>query len=47
MPRLEVYLPDDLYKAVKERGLPASELLRGPCELNCVAGSFSTRRIGT
>lgn len=29
MPRLQVYLPDDLYKAVKERGLPASELLQG------------------
>jgi post-segregation antitoxin (ccd killing protein) len=24
-----VYLPDDLYLAVKERGLPASELLQG------------------
>jgi post-segregation antitoxin (ccd killing protein) len=29
MPRLQVYLPNDLYKAVKERGLPASELLQG------------------
>jgi hypothetical protein len=29
MPRLQVYLPDDLYRAVKERGLPASELLQG------------------
>ncbi len=29
MPRLQVYLPDDLYKAVKERRLPASELLQG------------------
>jgi len=28
MPRMQVYLPDDLYRAVKERGLPASELLR-------------------
>ncbi len=28
MPRMQVYLPDDLYKAVKERGLPASELLQ-------------------
>jgi post-segregation antitoxin (ccd killing protein) len=28
MPRLRVYLPDDLYRAVKERGLPASELLQ-------------------
>jgi hypothetical protein len=29
MPRLQVYLPDDLYRAVKERHLPASELLQG------------------
>lgn len=29
MPRLQVYLPDDLYRVVKERGLPASELLQG------------------
>lgn len=29
MPRLQVYLPDDLYRAVKERQLPASELLQG------------------
>jgi post-segregation antitoxin (ccd killing protein) len=29
MPRLQVYLPNDLYRAVKERGLPASELLQG------------------
>jgi len=28
MPRMQVYLPDDLYKAVKERRLPASELLQ-------------------
>ncbi|HKA83767.1 MAG TPA: hypothetical protein VKD21_07885 [Acidimicrobiales bacterium] len=28
MPRMQVYLPDDLYAAVKERGLPASELLQ-------------------
>lgn len=28
MPRLQVYLPDDLYKAVEERHLPASELLQ-------------------
>jgi hypothetical protein len=28
MPRLQVYLPDDLCCAVKDRGLPASELLR-------------------
>ncbi len=25
---MQVYLPDDLYAAVKERGLPASELLQ-------------------
>jgi len=29
MPRLQVYLPDDLYRAVKERRLRASELLQG------------------
>ena len=28
MPRMQVYLPDDLYRAVKDRGLPASDL---PC----------------
>lgn len=28
MPRMQVYLPDDLYRVVKERGLPASELLQ-------------------
>jgi hypothetical protein len=28
MPRMQVYLPDDLYKMVKERDLPASELLQ-------------------
>ena len=28
MPRMQVYLPDNLYKAVKERGLAASELLQ-------------------
>ena len=28
MPRMQVYLPDPLYRAVKERGLPASELLQ-------------------
>jgi post-segregation antitoxin (ccd killing protein) len=25
---MQVYLPDELYQAVKERGLPASELLQ-------------------
>ncbi len=28
MPRMQVYLPDALYREVKERGLPASELLQ-------------------
>jgi post-segregation antitoxin (ccd killing protein) len=28
MPRMQVYLPDDLYEKVKSRGLPASELLQ-------------------
>lgn len=28
MPRMQVYLPDDLYRAIKERDLPASELLQ-------------------
>ncbi len=28
MPRLQVYLPDDLYEQVKARGLPPSELLQ-------------------
>jgi post-segregation antitoxin (ccd killing protein) len=28
MPRLQVYLPDDLYNQLKSRGLPASELLQ-------------------
>lgn len=28
MPRMQVYLPDDLYKKLKARGLPASELLQ-------------------
>lgn len=28
MPRMQVYLPDDLYQQVKERSLPASELLQ-------------------
>lgn len=28
MPRMQVYLPDDLYDKLKERGLPASELLQ-------------------
>lgn len=28
MPRMQVYLPDDLYREVKARGLPASELLQ-------------------
>jgi post-segregation antitoxin (ccd killing protein) len=28
MPRMQVYLPDDLYGVVKRRRLPASELLQ-------------------
>jgi post-segregation antitoxin (ccd killing protein) len=32
MPRMQVYLPDELYKAVKERDLPASELLQEAIE---------------
>jgi len=28
MPRMQVYLPDDLYGRVKAAGLPASELLQ-------------------
>jgi post-segregation antitoxin (ccd killing protein) len=28
MPRMQVYLPTDLYQIVKERQLPASELLQ-------------------
>jgi post-segregation antitoxin (ccd killing protein) len=28
MPRMQVYLPDELYDEVKARGLPASELLQ-------------------
>jgi len=28
MPRLQVYLPDELHAQVKARGLPASELLQ-------------------
>ena len=28
MPRMQVYLPAELYEAVKDRGLPASEILQ-------------------
>lgn len=28
MPRMQIYLPEDLYRQVKRRGLPASELLQ-------------------
>lgn len=28
MPRVQVYLPDDLHDQLKQRSLPASELLR-------------------
>lgn len=30
---MQVYLPDELYRAVKERGLPASELLQEAIEV--------------
>lgn len=30
---MQVYLPDELYRAVKERGLPASELLQEAVEV--------------
>jgi post-segregation antitoxin (ccd killing protein) len=30
---MQVYLPDELYRAVKERGLAASELLQGAIEV--------------
>lgn len=26
MPRIQIYLPDDLYEAVKSKGLPISEI---------------------
>jgi post-segregation antitoxin (ccd killing protein) len=32
MPRMQVYLPEELYRAVKERKLPASELLQEAVE---------------
>ncbi|MGH9225233.1 MAG: hypothetical protein ACRD2W_15955 [Acidimicrobiales bacterium] len=32
MPRMQVYLPDELYQAVKQRHLPASELLQEAIE---------------
>jgi post-segregation antitoxin (ccd killing protein) len=32
MPRMQVYLPEELYQAVKQRGLPASELLQEAVE---------------
>lgn len=37
MPRMQVYLPDDLYRAVKDRNLPASDLLQEAVrvELRC------------
>src|SRR5262245_36470978 len=47
MPRMQVYLPDSLYRAVKERGLPASELLQEAVqaelrrqELNAAADTY-------
>lgn len=40
MPRVQVYLPDDLYQAVKELGLPASELLQ-----EALRGEMRRRRL--
>ena len=40
MPRLQVDLPDDLYRAVKELGLPASELLQ-----DALRGEMRRRRL--
>jgi post-segregation antitoxin (ccd killing protein) len=40
MPRLQVDLPDDLYRAVKELGLPASELLQ-----EALRGEMRRRRL--
>lgn len=40
MPRLQVDLPDDLYQAVKELGLPASELLQ-----EALRGEMRRRRL--
>ena len=28
MPRIQLYLPDDLFQEVKSRGIPASEILQ-------------------
>jgi post-segregation antitoxin (ccd killing protein) len=33
MPRVQIYLPDDLHQAVKELGLPISELSRHAVQL--------------
>lgn len=33
MPRIQVYLPDDLYKETKKRKLPTSELLQNAVRL--------------
>ena len=35
MPRIQVYLPDDLHRAVKSRGLHASELLQAAVRAEC------------
>ena len=40
MPRLQVDLPDDLYRAVKELGLPASESLQ-----EALRGKMRRRRL--
>jgi post-segregation antitoxin (ccd killing protein) len=36
MPRMQVYLPDDLYQAVKDRRLVASELLQRAIRAECL-----------
>ena len=35
MPRLQVYLPDDLHRQVKSRGLHPSELLQAAVRAEC------------
>jgi hypothetical protein len=40
MPRMQVYLPADLYELVKKRGLPASELLQEAVRTECIVGSY-------
>jgi len=42
---MQVYLPDDLYRAVKDLGLPASELLQAA--VRAEFRSFSRRPTAT